>query len=137
MQTSIFEYRTSIIPFAVTAITDFLLVIGTIFLYAFSLHYSPESSPILLASMIQAMVLLYVMFIIPAIATIAHNFNKLRMKWWMIILSVVTYPFYFADLLLAFVHGLIIPKSRKVWKPIKHSGNIKDKRAKKVSKNAK
>lgn len=134
---SIFEYRVSLFPFAATTIVEFLLLVGSIILYAFSLHYDRSSSNELLISVITLAVFLYILFIIPAIATIAHNFNKLRMKWWMILLSVLTYPFYFADLLFAFVHGLVRPKSRKTWKPIKHSGKIKDKRAKKISKDGK
>ena len=55
----------------------------------------------------------------------------------MIILTVLTYPFYFLDLLIAFLHGLFVPRVRKTWTPIKHTGKIKDKRAKSVSKNEK
>ena len=55
----------------------------------------------------------------------------------MIILSILTYPIYFMDMLFAFIHGLIIPKSRKTWAPIKHTGKISNKKAKKVSKDAK
>lgn len=131
---SIFEYRTSIIPFATSCVLDILILIGAVILYVFSLKYSPESSMTLLANLIAYAAFIYFIFVVAAIATIAHNFNRLKMKWWMIILTVVTYPFYFLDLLIAFVHGLFVPKTRRTWAPIKHSGKIKDKRAKKVSK---
>ena len=134
---SIFEYRTSIIPFAIACVLDILILIGSVILYVFSLKYSPESSMTLLINIITFAAFIYLIFVVAAIATIAHNFNRLKMKWWMIILSVVTYPFYFLDMLVAFVHGLLVPKSRKTWTPIKHSGKIKDKRAKRVSKDEK
>ncbi len=134
---SIFEYRTSIIPFAIACVLDILILIGSVILYVFSLKYSPESSMTLLIDIITFAAFIYLIFVVAAIATIAHNFNRLKMKWWMIILSVVTYPFYFLDMLVAFVHGLLVPKSRKTWTPIKHSGKIKDKRAKRVSKDEK
>ena len=131
---SIFEYKTSIIPFAAATITDFLLLVCSLILWGFSFKFNPEFSHIMWIHILIQAIFLYSLFVIVAIATIAHNYNKLKMKWWMIIISVITYPFYFGDLLLAFLHGLCIPKSRKTWKPIKHTGKISDKRAKKVSK---
>ena len=134
---AIFEYKVALIPFASAVSIDFLLLIASIFLYAFSLRYSPESSSLLLWQFISFAVFLYVLLIIPAIATIGHNFNKLKMKWWMILISVLTYPLFLADLLVALAHGLFVPKARKTWTPIKHTGKIKDKRAKKVMKDGK
>lgn len=131
---SIFEYKTSIIPFAAATITDFLLLVISIILWGFSFHFDPSFSHIMWIHILTQALFLYSLFVIVAIATIAHNYNKLKMKWWMIIISVITYPFYFADLLFAFLHGLLSPSARKVWKPITHSGKISDKRAKKVSK---
>lgn len=131
---SIFEYRTSIIPFATACVLDFLLIIASAFLYGFSFIYEPDFSHTLLIHFLVQIGFLYFLFAFVAIATIAHNYNRLKMKWWIIIIAVMTYFFFFADLLFAFVHGLIRPKKRKTWKPIKHSGKIEDKRAKKVCK---
>ena len=131
---SIFEYNVSIIPFITACAADLLLLAAAIILYVFSLRQMPSISNAFLISIITSAAFIYLMFVIAAIATIAHNFNRLKMKWWMIILTVVTYPFYFFDILIAFLHGLFVPKTRKVWTPIKHTGKIKDKRAKKVSK---
>ncbi len=131
---SLFEYKTSIIPFAAATITDFLLLIISVILWGFSFHFDPDFSHVMWIHILTQALFLYSLFVIVAIVTITHNYNKLKMKWWMIIISVITYPFYFADLLFAFLHGLLSPKARKVWKPISHSGKISDKRAKKVSK---
>lgn len=134
---SIFEYRVSLVPFAVACVVDMLILIGATILYVFSLRQKPDSSMAFLINIIMYAVFLYLLFVIAAIATIVHNFNRLKMKWWMILLSVVTYPFYFFDVIIAFLHGLFVPKTRKTWTPIKHSGKIRDKRAKKVSDDAK
>jgi len=134
---AIFEYRLGIIPFILTCVTDVLILIGAVILYVFSLRYGPNMSQGYLNSIIAFAVFLYAIFVIAAIMTITHNYNRLKMKWWMIIISVVTYPFYFLDFLVAFLHGLFKPSTRKVWKPIKHSGKINDKRARKVSKDGK
>lgn len=134
---AIFEYRVGIVPFAVACVVDILLLIGAVILYVFSLRQDPSVSTAFLINIITFAAFLYFIFAIAAVATIAHNFNKLRLKWWMIILTVLTYPFYFLDLLIAFLHGLFVPRVRKTWTPIKHTGKIKDKRAKSVSKNEK
>ena len=131
---AIFEYRVSIVPFITACAADLLILIAAIILYVFSLRQAPESSMAFLINIIVYAVFLYSLFVIAAIATIAHNFNRLKMKWWMILLSVVTYPFYFLDILVAFFHGLFVPRTRKTWTAIKHTGKIKDKRARKVSK---
>lgn len=130
---AIFEYRVSIVPFVTACSADLLILIGAIIMYVFSLRYDPSMSHPFLYCIIAFASFLYALFVIAAIATIAHNFNRLKMKWWMILLTVVTYPFYFFDLLAAFLHGLFVPRLRKTWAPIKHTGKIKDKRAKKVS----
>lgn len=134
---AIFEYRTSIIPFATACVLDFLLIVASAFLYGFSFKYDPSFTNTLLVHLLTQIGLLYFLFAFVAIATIGHNYNRLKLKWWIIVLAVLTYFFFFADLLFAFIHGLIRPKQRKTWKPIKHSGKIKDKRAKKVSKDGK
>ena len=133
---AIFEYRASIIPFAVACAVDLAILIIASVLYALSLRQAPETSQAFLINIIVYAVFIYSIFVIAAIATIVHNFNRLKLKWWMILLSVVTYPFYFLDILAAFFHGLFVPRTRHTWAVIKHSGKIKDKRAKKVSKNA-
>ena len=133
---AIFEYRVSIIPFVTACAADLAILIAAIVLYVFSLKQAPNMSVAFLANLIVYAVFLYLLFVIAAIATIVHNFNRLKMKWWMILLSVITYPFYFLDILVAFFHGLFVPRTRHTWAPIKHTGKIKDKRAKKVSKNA-
>ena len=134
---SIMEYRLGLVPFVVACVVDFLLLVGAIILYAFSLRDNPDVSYDFVVNLITFSAFLYVIFVVAAAATIGHNFNRLKMKWWMIILSILTYPIYFMDMLFAFIHGLIIPKSRKTWAPIKHTGKISNKKAKKVSKDAK
>ncbi len=134
---AIFDYRVSMLPFIIACVTDLLILVAAIILYSLSLKQAPEYSEPFLINIIMFAIFIYMLFVIAAIATIAHNFNKLKMKWWMIGLTVITYPFYFLDLLIAFFHGLFVPRTRKVWTPIKHSGKIKDKRAKKVSENGK
>ena len=131
---SIVEFRLSIIPFVLICVVTLSALIVAIFLFAFSLRYGREYSNEILYHVIIYAVFLYFIFFIACIATIAHNFNKLKMKWWMIIIVTLTYPIYFFDLLTAFLHGLFVPSARKTWKPIKHTGKIEDKRAKKVSK---
>ena len=100
-----------------------------------SIRQAPEYSYRLLWHFGYQLGLMYLLFALVAVATIAHNYNRLKMKWWMIVITVLTYFIYFADLLGAFLHGLFVPRVRKTWTPIKHSGHIKDKRAQKVSKN--
>lgn len=134
---AIFEYRVSLVPFAVAAVVDFLLAVTSWILYAYSLIYAKDFSSTMLGHSIMFTVSIYLLFSIVALATILHNYNRLKMKWWMIILTVLTYPIYFLDLLFAFVHGLFRPSLRKTWKPIKHSGKIMDKRAKKVGEDVK
>ena len=129
---SIFEYRVSIIPFATACALDILILIGATIMYVFSLRQNPSVSEAFLINIIVYAVFLYSLFVAAAIITIVHNFNRLKLKWWMIALTVLTYPFYWLDILAAFFHGLFVPKVRKTWKPIKHTGKIKDKRAKKA-----
>ncbi len=131
---SIFEYRVSLAPFATACSIDLCLFVIALVLCILSYKFSPENFPLLLSQVITCGVFLYLLMVVAAIATIAHNFNKLKMKWWMILWSVLTYPIYFADFIGAFLHGLFVPSKRKTWTPIKHSGKIKDKRAKKVMK---
>ena len=132
---AIFEYRVSIVPLAVACAVDILILIGAVIMYVFSLRQStPEISKAFLDNIIGYAVFIYGMFMIAAAATIIHNFNRLRLKWWMIIVVIITYPLYWLDILAAFLHGLFVPKTRKTWKVIKHTGKIKDKRAKEISK---
>lgn len=129
---SIFEYRASMLPFILACSMDLILLLATIVLYVLSLSKAPYMSKAFLTNIITFALLLYSIFVIAAIGTIAHNYNKLKMKWWMILISVLTYPIYFLDLIIAFFHGLFVPKVRKIWTPIKHVGKIKDNRAKEV-----
>lgn len=131
---AIFEYRLGLVPLAAAIVTNLLILIAAIILYVFSLKQKPDMSTAYLASIISMGVFLYSILVIAAIATIGHNYNRLKMKWWMIIITVLTYPIYFFDFLVAFMHGLFVPRMRKTWTPIKHTGKINDKRAKKVSK---
>ncbi len=131
---SLFEYRLGMIPFVIVCVLALGALISASVLYVLSLRSHQEFSPALLAHVISFAVFLYLLFAMAAVMTIAHNYNKLKMKWWMIILSIFTYPIYFADILVAFFHGLFVPRIRKTWAPIKHSGKISDKRAKKTIK---
>ena len=128
-----FEYNVGLFPFAFCCVADALLIVTSLILYFFSLYYEPQYSHTCLMHFFLQFGTLYLLFALIAAVTIGHNRNHLRMSVGSIIWCVLTYFFYFTDLLVAFVHGLIIPKSRKVWKPIKHTGKVKDKRAKKAS----
>ena len=132
---AVFEYSVGIIPLAAACVADMLILVAAIIMYAFSLKQAPDMSQPFLSCIIAFAAFLYSILVIAAIATIAHNFNRLRLKWWMIIITVITYPLYYFDFIVAFLHGLFVPRVRKTWTPIKHSGKIKDKRAKKVSEN--
>ena len=131
---SIIEYRLSLVPFVMIIVAALSALVASIVLYALSLRFGRDYSVAFLIHIIVYAAFLYSIFIIAAIATICHNYNRLKMKWWMIIICVLTYPFFLNDIIIAFLHGLFVPKTRKTWKPIKHSGKIEDKRARKVSK---
>jgi hypothetical protein len=131
---SILEYRLSLVPFVMIVVAALGALVASIVLYALSLRFGRDYSVAFLIHVIIYAVFLYSIFIIAAIATICHNYNRLKMKLWMIIICVLTYPFFLNDIIIAFLHGLFVPKTRKTWKPIKHSGKIEDQRARKVSK---
>ncbi len=129
-----FEYNVSIIPFAVSACLDGVLLIISLALYFLSLKYEPSASNTLFGYFFMQFGILYILFAIVATTTIIANFNRLKLSFWAILWSILTYFFYLVDLVLAFLHGLFVPRLRKTWTPIKHDGKIKDKRAKKVGK---
>ena len=128
-----YEFDVGIVPFITACTLNVLCIIASIILYAFSIQQAQEYSYTLLWHFGYQLGLMYLLFALVAVATIAHNYNRLKMTWWMIIITILTYFIYFADLALAFLHGLFVPRTRKTWTPIKHSGTIKDKRAQKVS----
>ena len=132
-----FEYNVSFFPFAVSAIVDALLIVISLILYLFSLKQDPSYSSTMLGYFFMQLGILYFLMMFVAATTIVHNFNKLKLSVGSIIWCIVTYMFFFADILFAFIHGLLVPRVRKTWTPIKHTGKIKDKRAKKVSQNGK
>ena len=134
-KSALFEFNVGMVPFITACALNILGIVASIGLYAFSIRQAPEYSYQLLWHFGYQLGLMYLLFALVAVATIAHNYNRLKMKWWMIVITVLTYFIYFADLLVAFLHGLFVPRLRKTWTPIKHSGHIKDKRAQKVSKN--
>ena len=127
------EFNLGIIPFIVACALNVLCIIASIILYAFSIQQAQEYSYTLLWHFGYQLGIMYLLFALVAIATIAHNYNRLKMTWWSILITVLTYFIYFVDLAAAFLHGLFVPRVRKTWTPIKHSGHIKDKRALKVS----
>lgn len=130
---SLFDYRVGIFPFVISCALDLIIAITGFIFYLFSLKYNPEASNILLTNIIIYLAFLYGLLVVAAIATIAHNYNRLKLKWWMIVIAVITYPIYFFDILMAFLHGLVSPKARRTWKPIKHTGEISNEKARKVS----
>ena len=130
---SLFEFNAGIIPFITACALNILCIIASIILYAFSIRQAQEYSYILLWHFGYQLGLMYLLFALVAIATIAHNYNRLKMTWWAIAITVMTYFIYFADLLAAFLHGLFVPRTRKTWTPIKHSGQILNNKAQKAS----
>ena len=132
-----FEYTVGMFPFIGCVAIDAILSIVSLALFFASLHFNPAFSMTLLGYFFMQIGILYFLMSFVAATTIISNFNKLKLSFWTIVWSILTYFFYVSDLIIAFFHGLFSARARKTWKPIKHSGKIKDKRAKKVSKNEK
>ena len=132
-----FEYNLGIFPFVTACALDALCIIASLVLCILSLKGAPEYSGALFWHFCFEFGVLYLLMVFVAAVTIGTNYNRLKMKWWMIIICCGTYLFYFSDFMVAFLHGLFVPKTRRTWKPIKHTGKIQDKRAKKVSNNEK
>ncbi len=130
------EYALGLFPFACFAIINFLILVASLVLGFTSFYFDKSYTGTLFIHALFQFLILYSVFMVVAIAVIAHDNNKLHLKSFSIIWCVLMYAFFFADLLFAFIDGLIHKKKRTTWKPIKHSGKIKDKRAKSVSKDA-
>ena len=127
-----FDYNVSMVPLIVCMVADAFVLIAAIILMAFSIYQNSEYMKPMIETAAVAAGFLYFIMMIAGMATIVHNFNRLKLKWWMIIITIITYPLYWFDIILAVFHGFFVPRRRKTWTPIKHTGKIKDKRAKKV-----
>ena len=120
------------IPLIVCVVADFLVLIPAVVLMAISIYQKSEYMVPMIQTTAIAAGFLYFIMMVAGAATIIHNFNRLKLKWWMIVVAIVTYPLYWVDIILAALHGLFVPRRRKTWTPIKHSGKIDNKKAKKA-----
>ena len=129
---ALFDFNVSMIPLIVCVVADFLVLIPAVVLMAISIYQKSEYMVPMIQTTAIAAGFLYFIMMVAGAATIIHNFNRLKLKWWMIIVAIVTYPLYWVDIILAALHGLFVPRRRKTWTPIKHSGKIDNKKAKKA-----
>ena len=133
---AMFEYKVGLIPFVTASILSFLLIVAALILSIVSIFQAPEYSQTLFIHLIFEFLTMYLFFFVIAAITIAHERKYLKFNVATTLWACSTYCFFFLELFIAFLDGLIHPNKRKTWTPIKHTGKIKNKDAKKVSKKA-
>lgn len=127
---AMFEYSVGLIPFVVASILSFLLLVSSLILSILSIWQAPEYSQELFIHLLFQTLGLYSFFFVIAAITIGHERKYLKFNFATTLWACSTYCFFFAELLFAFIDGLIHPKKRKTWTPIAHTGKIKNKDAK-------
>lgn len=123
------EYKISIYPFAVFCILETLVFLCFIALMFASIVLCPSNTLMLLGYAVYHFALVYIVFMLVAIITIAVDYRNLKFKPKTIISIIFTYFFYMCDFVLAFLDGLFHKEKRRTWKEIKHKGEIVDKQA--------
>lgn len=133
---AMFEYKVGMIPFVVSCILTFLLIVAALVLSIISIFDAPAYSQILFIHLIFEFLTLYSFFFVIAAITIGHERKYLKFNFATTLWACSTYCFFFLELFFAFLDGLIHPRKRHTWTPIKHTGKIDNKEAKKAAKKA-
>lgn len=131
---AMFEYKAGFIPFIISSILVFLLILVSFILSLVSIWDGPQYSQSLFIHLLGQFLVTYLFFFAVAAVTIGHDNKYLKFNVATVLWACSTYCFFFVALLAAFVDGLIHPNKRKTWSPIKHTGDIKNKDAKNAAK---
>lgn len=129
-----FEFNCGLFPFGMFNVISLImlvscLVVGTISVYQRmgTLYYG-----LIFGLAAWQLFICYLVFVIPA-AIVVHRDNKnLKLSAFGKVVAVLTYFFYFADFILAFLDGMFHPSKKTTWSKVEHSGEITDDDAKGV-----
>ena len=127
-----FEFNVAIYPFAVFTVLNFLLFAISLGLTISSFFFSkPEYSYRFLGMAFFQFGVLYLTYIIVALAVIIKDNKKLKFNGVTILYACLTYILFFGGILIAVLDGLFRKKKRSDWTPIEHTGDITSKEANK------
>lgn len=128
-KTAIFEYNVSIFPFLTYVIVNLLLALISLIVAIVSIYEDPSYTNTFFWHFGYQMLILYGAFVLIAFIVILNDNKNLKFNWATKVWTVLTFFFFFADFLFAFLDGLFHKKKRTSWKRIDHSGKIIDERA--------
>ena len=120
-----FEFECGLIPFIIYNVVTFFLAFIALAFGILSLSYGKDyQSVILFATFGFNILMLYSVFVVPALLSVIRDHEHLKLTTKNKIIGVLTYMFYFYDFVWAFLDGLFHPAKRKTWKKIEHTGEI-------------
>ena len=135
---SLFEYNISIYPFVTFCIMEtlaflmsFIIFIGGIVLACLSPAYVSQL-PMFFGFAVLFFMYIYGTFMIAAGITFIIDNKRLKFPPGKVIVSIISYMFFFMDFVFAFFDGLFHKKKRKSWDKIEHSGDVVDLEAQKA-----
>lgn len=118
------EYRVSLFPFAVFSALNFVLFFLSLALTIASTVASRENTAELWSTTVSQFLILWGTYILIASLVIIKDNHHLKFKFWRIIVTLLTYILFFADIILAFLDGLFHKKKRTTWDAIDHTGDV-------------
>lgn len=122
---AMFEYTVPIYPFAIFSVMNFLLFITSLFLTIFSTIQSPDYTAEFWSVTVSQFAILWGTYILIAALVIAKdNKHHLKLRFWRIVVTLLTYILFFVDIIFAFLDGLFHKEKRTTWDAIDHTGDI-------------
>lgn len=122
-----FEYKLSIYPFVVFSIVNFLLFVISLALTIMSTVEDAGYTAEFWGTTMSQFAILWLTYIVIALLVIIKDNHYLKFKFPRIIVTMLTYILFFADILAAVLDGLFHKKKRKTWDAIDHTGDITEK----------
>lgn len=121
------EYHVSFIPFVIFMISATLVFVLDFIISAVGAVQAPEYAGTLFGYSMISLAIIYGSSCFIAFVVILVDNKKLKFNFATKIWAVFTFFFFYAELLIAAIDGLIHPKKRGVWKQIEHTGTITNK----------